>query len=40
MDPRAPGGAWIDHVQLSADGKSYSGKNQNGTTIQGQKRND
>ena len=40
IDPRAPGGAWVDHVHLSADGKSYSGKNQNGTTIQGQKQND
>ncbi|MDP7206786.1 MAG: family 43 glycosylhydrolase, partial [Pirellulaceae bacterium] len=40
VDPRAPGGAWIDHVQLSADGKSYSGKNQNGTTIEGHKRVD
>jgi hypothetical protein len=25
---------------LSADGTSYAGKNQNGTTIQGQKRDD
>ncbi|MEC7566868.1 MAG: arabinan endo-1,5-alpha-L-arabinosidase [Planctomycetota bacterium] len=37
LDPNAPGGAWIDEVTLSADGKSYSGKNQNGTTIRGTK---
>lgn len=34
-DPQAPDGKWIDEVVLSADGKSYSGRNQNGTTIRG-----
>ena len=37
LDPNAPGGAWVDKVTLSADGKSYFGKNQNGTTIRGTK---
>jgi hypothetical protein len=37
IDPNAPGGAWVDEVILSADGNSYSGKNQNGTTIRGTK---
>jgi hypothetical protein len=37
IDPNAPGGAWVDEVTLSADGNSYSGKNQNGTTIRGTK---
>jgi arabinan endo-1,5-alpha-L-arabinosidase len=37
LDPNAPDGAWVDEVTLSADGKSYFGKNQNGTTIRGTK---
>ena len=37
LDPNAPGGAWVDEVTLNADGNSYSGKNQNGTTIRGTK---
>ena len=38
LDPQAPNGAWIDEVTLSADGKTYYGKNQNGTVIEGSKR--
>ena len=38
LDPQAPNGAWIDEVTLSADGKMYYGKNQNGTIIEGSKR--
>ena len=38
MDPQAPNGAWIDEVTLSRNGKTYYGKNQNGTMIEGTKR--
>ena len=38
LDPQAPNGAWVDEVTLSRDGKSYYGKNQNGTIIEGSKR--
>ena len=38
LDPQAPNGVWIDEVTLSADGKTYYGKNQNGTVIEGSKR--
>ncbi|MEC9094140.1 MAG: arabinan endo-1,5-alpha-L-arabinosidase [Planctomycetota bacterium] len=34
-DRNAPGGFWIDRVQLSKNGSSYSGRNQNGTLIEG-----
>ena len=37
LDPNAPNGAWVDEVQLSADGKRYFGKNQNGVTIEGKR---
>lgn len=33
--PQAPGGVWVDEVEVSYDGKSYSGKNQNGGFIRG-----
>jgi serine/threonine protein kinase/WD40 repeat protein len=33
----APGGAWIDRCQLSADGRHYEGRNQVGTPISGDK---
>jgi arabinan endo-1,5-alpha-L-arabinosidase len=33
----APGGAWIDRCRVSADGKSYRGKNQQGVSIHGTK---
>jgi len=32
---QAPGGAWIDTVQVGPYGKGYSGRNQNKTTITG-----
>lgn len=35
QDPKAPGGAWVDIVTLSADGSVYEGKNQEGATIKG-----
>jgi WD40 repeat protein len=34
-DPNAPGGVWVDVCNLSADKKTYSGKNQNGTPLSG-----
>jgi hypothetical protein len=34
-DRRAPGGAWVDKCQISADGKSYRGRNQDKAEIQG-----
>ena len=33
----APGGAWVDTCQVSDDGKHYSGKNQKGARISGEK---
>lgn len=39
-DPKAPGGAWTDVCTLAKDGKSYLGKNQNGTPILGKKLSD
>jgi len=36
-DPKAPGGAWDDVVNLASDGKSYAGKNDKGTPIFGVK---
>jgi hypothetical protein len=33
----APGGAWVDTCQVSDDGKHYSGKNQKGARIRGEK---
>lgn len=38
LDPQAPNGAWVDEVTLSANGKTYYGKNQNGVVIKGTKR--
>lgn len=38
LDPQAPNGAWVDEVTLSPNGKTYYGKNQNGTVIRGTKR--
>jgi len=35
VDPQAPNGAWVDEVKLSPNGKTYYGKNQNGTIIEG-----
>ncbi len=32
---KAPGGAWTDKCKISADGKSYTGRNQDKTEIQG-----
>jgi len=32
---RAPGGVWIDRCQISIDGKSYSGRNQEAVRISG-----
>lgn len=37
LDPNAPGGAWVDEVQLNAEGTAYYGKNQTGTVIRGTK---
>ena len=37
IDPNAPGGRWIDRVKLSDDLSQYSGRNQNGTLIQGRR---
>ncbi len=34
-NPSAPKGAWIDTCELSSDGKSYSGGNNNGMSITG-----
>lgn len=34
-NPKAPGGAWEDVCKVSADGKSFTGRNQIGTTIAG-----
>jgi serine/threonine protein kinase len=34
-NPRAPGGAWEDVCNISADGMAYVGKNQQGATIAG-----
>ena len=34
-DQKAPGGAWVDKCQISADGKSYSGRSQVKAEIQG-----
>jgi arabinan endo-1,5-alpha-L-arabinosidase len=34
-DAQAPNGFWIDNVVLEAGGKSYIGRNQHGTVIQG-----
>lgn len=36
-DPNAPGGMWVDHVQLNENSASYEGVNQNGISIRGQK---
>lgn len=35
QNAEAPGGAWVDIVMLTADGRSFKGKNQVGTTISG-----
>jgi arabinan endo-1,5-alpha-L-arabinosidase len=37
LDPNAPNGAWVDEVQLNAEGTAYYGKNQTGTVIRGTK---
>ena len=37
LDPNAPNGAWVDEVQLNAQGTAYYGKNQTGTVIRGTK---
>ncbi|MBC7817743.1 MAG: hypothetical protein IAG10_12690 [Planctomycetaceae bacterium] len=34
-DRRAPGGVWVDKCQISADGKSYRGRNQDNVETQG-----
>lgn len=34
-NPAAPGGEWIDQCTVSADGRTYSGRNQYGTRISG-----
>ncbi len=36
-DLSAPGGYWVDRVQLKPNHQSYEGTNQNGTSIQGRK---
>jgi hypothetical protein len=35
QNAEAPGGVWVDIVTLTADGRSFKGKNQVGTTITG-----
>ena len=37
-DSRAPGGGWVDDCGVSADGRAYSGKNQNGNLVRGTRR--
>lgn len=37
-DPQAPGGMWIDKVQLTRKLNAYQGRNQNGSSIRGTKR--
>lgn len=39
-NPKAPGGAWFDVTRVSADGRTYLGKNQVGATIAGKKISD
>ena len=36
-DPNAPGGMWVDQVQIKPNFASYDGKNQTGTSIRGRK---
>lgn len=38
--PKAPGGAWEDVCEVSADGKRYSGRNEKGVQITGTKLGD
>src|SRR5207248_2263691 len=36
QDRKAPGGAWLDTCKISADGKTFTGRNQIGTAVEGE----